>query len=225
MTAPRGPTIMRGCKSGHRPACASTPLSTVDITLALLLTFSALRSYGRGLFSTLAGFAAPVLAFLVAGDWSDPVRDWLSGVMPAPDFVLDLLAPAIVFVAVVIAVRLVAALLARLLGVGLSVPSRVLAALAGVLLTGCVLGVLIVLLHSFAPKPEEVAPRPEPGDPEALVREPVSDFLARLDRQVESSVLGPRLAALAEMVLREALPQHPDDSDDKQQASAGGQTK
>ena len=183
-------------------------MSTVDITLALLLTFSALRSYGRGLFRTLAGFAAPVLAFMVAGDWSDPVRDWLAGVMPAPDFILDLLAPAIVFVGVVVVVRVLAALLAKLLGVGLSVPSRVLAMIAGMLLTGCVLGILIVLLHSFVP--EAVATKPD--DPGAQVAEPVSDFLARLDQQVSNSVLGPRLADLAELVLSEALPPHAEEA-------------
>ncbi len=196
-------------------------MSTVDITLALLLAFSALRGYSRGLFGTLAGFASPVLAFMVAGDWSDPVRDQLAAAVPAPDFVLDLLAPAIVFVAVVVVVRLAAGFLARLLGVGLSIPSRMLAGATGALLSAFIAGVLIVLLHSFAPSDLKA----EPDDPSALVTAPVAEFLANLDQQIAASVLGPRLSALADLVLRQALPQHPDTSADYQAASLGGGPK
>ncbi|MBI5505098.1 MAG: CvpA family protein [Deltaproteobacteria bacterium] len=196
-------------------------MSTVDITLALLLAFSALRGYSRGLFGTLAGFASPVLAFMVAGDWSDPVRDRLVAVFPAPDFVLDLLAPALVFVAVVIAVRLAAGFLARLLGVGLSIPSRLLAAATGSLLSAFVAGVLIVLIHSFAPPDRKT----EPDDSSALVTAPVAEFLAKLDRQIAASVLGPRLSALADLVLRQALPQHPEASEVYEAAGFGEGSK
>lgn len=188
-------------------------MTTVDITLALLLAFSALRSYGRGLFGTLASFASPVLAFMVAGDWSDPVRDRLEGMIPAPDFVLDMLAPGLVFVAVIASVRLVATLLSRLLGVGMSVPSRLLASAIGGLLGAFGIGVLLVLLHSFAPPHDSsgAADHTEvPDAPGAVVSGPVSEFLARLDQHVAESVLGPALQALAESVLAEALPEHMD---------------
>ncbi len=192
-------------------------MSTVDITFALLLAFSALRGYGRGLFGTLAGFASPVLAFMIAGDWSDPVRDWLAGLLPAPDFVLDALAPALVFVAVVVVVRLTATLLSRLLGVGLSIPSRLLASAVGSLLAAFMLGVLIVLLHSFAPSRAT-----ERDAPAAVVAEPVFEFLARIDQQVAASVLGPRLSALASMVLSQALPEHPEASSDSEPERLSG---
>jgi len=204
-------------------------LSTVDITLALLLAFSALRGYSRGLFGTLAGYASPVLAFMVAGDWSDPVRDRLVTAIPAPDFVLDLLAPALVFVTVVVLVRLAAALLARLLGIGLSVPSRLLAAALGSALSAIVAGILMVLLHSFVPpRPAEAtrdAPAAEPADPAAVVAEPASEFLARLDQHVAASVLGPRLNALGELVLSQALPEHPFNSTDREPAGLSGEAK
>lgn len=196
-------------------------MSTVDITLALLLAFSALRGYSRGLFGTLAGFASPVVAFMVAGDWSDPVRDRLAGALPAPDFVIDMLAPALVFVAVVVVMRLAAGFLARLLGVGLSIPSRTLAAATGAVLSAFIAGVLIVLIHSFAPPDRDA----KPDDPSALVTAPVAEFLAHLDQQIAASVLGPRLSALAELVLRQALPQQPDAADVYEAAGFGKRSK
>jgi len=179
-------------------------VSTVDIILALALLFAIVRGYGRGLFGVLAGLAAPVLAFMVAADWSDPVADYLEQSLPVPDFLLDFLAQAIIFVGIIVLVRILAGFLARIFGFGLSLPSRVVAAGFSGVIAALVLGFTIVLIRSLIPS--HTAGRDEA---EALVAAPVADLLTRVDARVSESVLGPRLAALASMALSEAMPYVP----------------
>jgi len=179
-------------------------VTTVDIILILALLFAVVRGYGRGLFGVLAGLAAPVLAFMIAADWSDPVAGYLEQSLPVPDFLLDFLAQALLFVAVIVIVRIIAGFLARIFGFGLSLPSRIVAAGFSGVMAALVIGFTIILIRSLIPS--HTAGRDEA---EALVAAPVADLLTRVDQQVSGSVLGPRLATLASMALSEAMPYVP----------------
>lgn len=181
------------------------PLNPVDLTFAILLALAVLRGYSKGLLGTAAGYVAPVLAFVMAADWSDPVRERLAAAMPAPDFVLDVAAPAVVFVVVVASVRLGAALLSRLLGVGLSLPGRTAAGAASAVVTGVLLGSLVLVARELKPA-DDVHRDAASG---ALVG-PFERFVTDLDRRFEESHLAPRLADLASIVVTEAM-QHKDD--------------
>lgn len=180
-------------------------LNPVDLTFAILLALAVLRGYSKGLLGTAAGYVAPVLAFVMAADWSDPVRERLAAAMPAPDFVLDVAAPAVVFLVVVAGVRFGAAVLSRLLGVGLSLPARAAAGTASAAVTGVVLGSLVLVARELRPV-DDVHEDAASG---ALVG-PFERFVTDLDRRFEESHLAPRLADLASIVVTEAM-EHKDD--------------
>jgi len=181
---------------------APPPLvSPIDVIFAVLLVYAAVRCYARGLLGTIASFVAPVLAFMVAADWSDPVRDRLGDFLPAPDFVLDLAAPAVVFIVVVVGVRTAAALVSRVLGLGRSMPSRVLASATGTVMVAFILGAGVLVVRELAPEETE---RPA-SEPSELASRPLENVLVALDRRLTESHLGPALADLATMALREAI--------------------
>ncbi len=179
-------------------------MNPVDLIFALLVLLAVARGYSRGLLGTIAGYGAPVVAFLVASDWSDPVRDRLAESIEAPEIVLDMLAPFVVFVVVVVVIRLVAAVLARALGLGLSMPGRVLAAAAGATVTALVLGAGVVVVDRM--NGSRVETGEAPGTPEDAIVSPARNLLANLDRRFDESLLAPPMAALAASVVREVLP-------------------
>jgi len=179
-------------------------LNPVDVIFALLIVFAMLRGYAKGLLGTAAGYVAPVVAFMLAADWSDPVRDRIAEAMPMPDVVLDILAPLIVFVVVVAAVRIGAAFFARLLGVGLSMPGRILAAAAGAAATALVLGSLVVLVHQMRPA-REPFPRDDNGDAGEIIAGPFEKVILDLDRRFSESTLAPPLGRFASAIVSEAM--------------------
>jgi len=175
-------------------------LSPVDIIFAIILVLAMLRGYSKGLLRTAATYVAPVLAFMLAKDFSDPVRDRLAVYQVVPEFALEFFAPLLVFIVVVVVVRLFASLVARLLGVGLSLPSRVLAGLASVAIIAVVLGAVVILVHELRP-PERVkldTPGDAPGDP-------FESLLATLNERFSESLLAPPLEQLASRVLSETM--------------------
>ena len=185
-------------------------LNPVDLTFAILLAAAAMRGWSKGLVGTVAGYVAPVLAFLMASDWSDPVRERLAAAMPAPDFLLDIAAPLLVFVVVVAGIRLAASITSGLLGVGQSTPSRGVAAVLTALVTGAVLGSLVLVTHEMAPEridPSQAAHEDSAG--QALVG-PFEQFVGDMDQRFAESHLAPHLADLASLVVTVAA-EHKDE--------------
>jgi uncharacterized membrane protein required for colicin V production len=180
-------------------------LNPVDLIFGFLLVYATLRGYSKGLLGTAASYVAPVAAFMVASDWSDPVRARIAEMMPAPDFVLDMLAPLVVFVLVVVALRIVAAVLARLLGVGLSLPSRILAAAAGMTASALVLGSFVLVVHELGVAGRSGAEEEEEENVGRVLTSPFEKMMADLDRRFAQSVLAPPLAEMASAVISETL--------------------
>jgi uncharacterized membrane protein required for colicin V production len=177
-------------------------VNPVDIVLALLIVVAMLRGYSKGLLGTVATYVAPVLALMVAADWSDPVRDRIATMIDGPDFLFDLLAPVIVFFLVIAFIRIGAGLLAGLLGVGKSLPGRVLGATAGALASATVLGALVLLVHALRPPPRVAI-----DDAGKYVASPVEETLLKIDQHLTESMLAPALASLASSVVSSGLVQ------------------
>lgn len=175
-------------------------MTIADAIFALVLLYALLRSYARGLLATAATYAAPVLAFLAAADWSDPVRDRLLASEAIPDFAADLAAPALVFVAVVVVVRVAAAVASKFFGIGMSVPSRVVASTVGATLVAFVLGLFVAVLHRVIPP--DLRERARTEDLEAA---PVAGMLLSMERSIDESLLGPPLGLMAESLLGDTL--------------------
>lgn len=178
-------------------------LNIVDLIFALVIALAMARGYVRGLLATVAAYVAPILAFMIAADWSDPVRDKLAASTELPDIALDLLAPVLLFLAVLAIVRLIAAVLARFLGVGRSMPGRVLGAAASGAIVAILLGAGVLMTHEVSPlggraAREGGAQAPEPRS------DPLADFVIDVDRRFQESLLAPAFAALATTVVHKA---------------------
>lgn len=181
-------------------------MNPVDVIFTLLIALALARGYSKGLLGTAAGYVAPVIAFMLAADWSDPVRDHIYRAVPMPDFALDILAPLFVFVVVVATIRLTVAFFARLLGVGLSLPSRILASLAGGMATALVLGALVLLVHQTRPDPTSLpGDDAKSGEAGEILAGPFEKLILDLDSQLSASRLGPPLAEFASAVVSEAV--------------------
>lgn len=179
-------------------------MNAVDAVFLLILVLAVLRGYAKGLLATLAGYVAPVAGFMLAADFSDPVRDRIGQMVAMPDIALDLVAPVAVFVAVVLAAKILVALLSQLLGIGLSLPSRLLASAAGAAVSGLVLGCLVVLVHEMRPQ-RPAAPVSDADEAGRAIVGPVDKLLIDLDRRLTESLMAPPLADLASAVVSEAI--------------------
>lgn len=181
-------------------------MNPVDIIFGLLLGLAILRGYSKGLLGTAAGYVAPVLAFVVAADFSAPARERLAAAVELPDLALDILAPVLVFLVVVLAVRFFAAAVARSLGVGLSMTGRLVAATASLLVTALALGALVVLAHEMRPerRPYFFDQKDGASGEEVIVR-PVEDLLVDVDDTFNESVLGPPLGDFTAAVVGRAF--------------------
>lgn len=176
-------------------------MNPVDIIFSILLVLALLRGYAKGLLGTAGGYVAPVLAFLIASNWSDPVRDRLAAAMPAtPDFFLDILAPFVIFVVVVGVVRLVTTLMARALGVGMSLPSRIVASAVTAVITATVLGSAVLAVHQMRPAHDPAVKGA--GD---LIASPLENAVIAVDQRFAESRLAPVLADMASSVVEEAI--------------------
>lgn len=175
-------------------------LNPVDITFALVLFLALWRGYAKGLLGTAAGYLAPVAGFMIASDFSDPVRAQLASRMTVPEIVLDMLAPVVLFFAVVIVVRLTAAVFGSLLGVGLSLPGRLLGGVAGMAVCAVVLGSGVLIVRQLVPERVQV-----PNSTGQRLVSPAEDILVTVDRQMGESWLAPPLAELADSLLSESL--------------------
>ncbi|MFN2427011.1 MAG: CvpA family protein [Candidatus Binatia bacterium] len=187
-------------------------MNAVDAIFALLIVLAMLRGYSKGLLGTAAAYVAPVAGFMIAADASSPVRDRLAEATTLPDIVLDMLAPVLVFVVVVIAVRFAAAVFARVLGLGLSMPSRILASTASMVVSALVLGSLVVLVQHLKPARQPAPPsslRDENGEAGEVLVTPLAKVVLDLDRRFSESMLAPPLAELASAVISEAMARHP----------------
>jgi hypothetical protein len=136
----------------------------------------------------------------MAIDRSDALRARLVSEAAVPDFAADLLAPVLVFLLVVLTIRLAASIAARLLGVGLSLPSRVLASAASLLVSGVVLGGSVILLRHVRPPS---APAADPA--ERLIASPLDDAFVSLETMLSGSFLVPPLVRLASAVVMETV--------------------
>jgi uncharacterized membrane protein required for colicin V production len=176
-------------------------LNFVDLIFGVVILLAMARGWSRGLVSTIATYTAPVLGFMIAADMSDPVRDKLATVLDAPDIALDLLAPLVVFIVVVAIVRLVAAILARLLGVGLSLPGRVLGAATSGAVLALLIGAAVLMVDEVSPLGSRAA-RESGTQPPAHEGDPLADLIVDIDRQLGESVLAPQLASMSRATWR-----------------------
>jgi uncharacterized membrane protein required for colicin V production len=185
-------------------------LNFIDLLFGVVIVLAMARGWSRGLLSTIATYTAPVLGFMIAADMSDPMRDKLATMIDAPDIALDLLAPLVVFVLVVAVVRFLAAILARLLGVGLSLPGRVLGAAASGAVLAVILGAGVLMVDEVSPLGGRAA-REGGTQPPEHGTDPLADLVVDVDRQLENSVLAPRLASLATTVWQKVSGKSPDE--------------
>jgi hypothetical protein len=181
-------------------------LDGIDLSIALLLAYFALRGWKRGLLPTLASLVAPVAGFLAAGRYGAEVGVALGDYVTAPETFLGFLAYPLTFLVVGAGVRLAAGALGMALGLGDSPLSKVGGALAGGGSAAFLVGAGVLLLGSFAPN------RGATTDDGGLLTEKAHGTIERAVARLDRTWLAPRLksltaTAIAQVFEEGALPE------------------
>ncbi len=127
-------------------------LTPLDWLLVLVLVWSVVLAFVRGLLRELAALAGLVVGLLVATRYYPPFAGWLGAWISSP-----MAADAVAFFLLLAGVGLLAAVLGRVLrrsasAIGLGLPDRVAGAAFGAI-RGALLGLLIVLTaQSLSPR-------------------------------------------------------------------------
>lgn len=149
-------------------------MNFIDLIIVVLLLWSAYRGFVKGFVLQLATLAALLLGILGAIKFSDLTAQWLSKNVAIASTYLNVIAFAITFILIVIAVHLLARVIEKLIqAIALGFINRILGVVFGIIKTAFILSILLVLLNKADEKYRFL---PEKKMQESLLYHPLSDF-------------------------------------------------
>jgi membrane protein required for colicin V production len=149
-------------------------MNFIDLIIVVLLLWSAYRGFVKGFVLQLATLAALLLGILGAIKFSDLTAHWLSKNFDMASMYLDVIAFAITFILIVIAVHLLARVIEKLIqAIALGFINRILGIVFGIIKTAFILSIILVLLNKADEKYHFL---PEKKIQESLLYLPLRDF-------------------------------------------------
>ena len=145
-----------------------------DLVFIILLIWSAYRGFTKGFIIQLSTLAALLLGILGAIKFSDLTAGWLSDHFSLSANYLNIIAFALTFILIVIAVHLLARLIEKLIqAVALGFINRILGIVFGIAKTAFIISVILVLVNKANEKYHFI---PEDKMEASLLYKPISDF-------------------------------------------------
>jgi len=139
-------------------------MNIIDIILIIILIVAAIRGFIKGFFVEFASVAAIVLGVLCAMMFSDYLKDWLSGFLTWQPGTIKALAFFLIFIAVLIAVHLIANALEKFVrAIALGVLSRIGGAIFGVIKTAFILSFLMYIIARIEAYDVTIIPKQHKG--------------------------------------------------------------
>lgn len=121
-----------------------------DIVVVILLAWSAYRGFSKGIISSLASLSALLLGVWGAIQFSKITASYLTGFINVEEKLLGIIAFAITFVGIVIAVHFVAKLIERLVkAVALGFVNKLFGAVFGVLKIAFIVSVVLFFANAI----------------------------------------------------------------------------
>ncbi|MCG8411004.1 MAG: CvpA family protein [Bacteroidales bacterium] len=149
-------------------------MNTVDLVFAILFLWSAYRGFTKGFIVQLATLAALLLGILGAVMFSDFTSDLIVQKFEVSGQYLPIISFAITFIAIVIAVHLLAKALNKLIeAISLGTINRLLGVFFSILKTGFIVSIILVLINKVDNKYNFI---PDETKENSVLYKPLSNF-------------------------------------------------
>jgi membrane protein required for colicin V production len=145
-----------------------------DLVFLILLLWSAYRGFAKGFILQLSTLAALLLGILGAIHFSDMTARWLTNHFSISTDYLSIIAFALTFIIIVIAVHLLARLIEKLVqAIALGFINRILGIVFGIAKTAFIISVILVLVNKANDKYHFMSPE---TTEHSFLYQPLSDF-------------------------------------------------
>jgi membrane protein required for colicin V production len=149
-------------------------MNTVDLVFAILLLWAAYRGFTKGFIVQLATLAALLLGILGAVMFSDFTSELIIKKFEVSGQYLPILSFAVTFIAIVIAVHLLAKMLNKLIdAIALGIVNRLLGVLFSILKTAFIVSIILVLINKADNKFNFI---PDDTKENSILYKPLSNF-------------------------------------------------
>jgi len=149
-------------------------MNTIDLVFTVLLLWAAYRGYTKGFIVQLATLAALLLGILGAVMFSDFTSSVIIKKFDVSGQYLPIISFAVTFIAIVIAVHLLAKMLNKLMdAIALGILNRLLGVTFSVLKIAFIVSIILVLINKVDDKHQFI---PESTKEESLMYKPLSNF-------------------------------------------------
>ncbi|MDA3953919.1 MAG: CvpA family protein [Bacteroidales bacterium] len=149
-------------------------MNTIDLVFGIILLWSAYRGFSKGFIVQLATLAALLLGILGAVMFSDFTSSLIIKKFEVSGNYLPLISFAVTFIAIVIAVHLLAKMLNKLIdAIALGIVNRLLGVLFSVLKIGFIVSIILVLVNKVDNKYNFI---PDETKENSLLYMPLSNF-------------------------------------------------
>lgn len=149
-------------------------MNTIDLVFAILLLWAAYRGYSKGFIVQLATLAALLLGILGAVMFSDFTSSLIIKKFDVSGQYLPIISFALTFIAIVIAVHILAKALNKLIdAIALGIINRLLGVLFSVLKIAFIVSIILVLINKADNKYNFI---PDETKEKSLLYKPLSNF-------------------------------------------------
>jgi membrane protein required for colicin V production len=149
-------------------------MNTIDLVFAILLLWAAYRGYSKGFIVQLATLAALLLGILGAVMFSDFTSSLIIKKFEVSGQYLPIISFALTFIAIVIAVHILAKALNKLIdAIALGIINRLLGVLFSVLKIAFIVSIILVLINKADNKYNFI---PDETKENSLLYKPLSNF-------------------------------------------------
>jgi membrane protein required for colicin V production len=149
-------------------------MNLFDLVFIILLLWSAYRGFTKGFILQLSTLAALLLGIFGAIHFSDLTAGWLTDRFDISTNYLNIIAFALTFIIIVIAVHLLARLIEKLIqAIALGFINRILGIVFGIAKTAFIVSVILVLVNKANDKYHFI---PREKTENSFLYEPLSDF-------------------------------------------------
>jgi membrane protein required for colicin V production len=149
-------------------------MNTIDLVFAILLLWAAYRGYTKGFIVQLATLAALLLGILGAVMFSDFTSELIIKKFDISGQYLPIISFAITFIAIVIAVHILAKALNKLIdAIALGIVNRLLGVLFSVVKIAFIVSIILVLINKADNKYNFI---PDETKEKSLLYKPLSNF-------------------------------------------------
>lgn len=162
-------------------------MSYIDIIIVIFLLWGAYKGFSSGLVKSLATFVALLLGIYGAIKFSNYSADFLKQHFSITNQYLQIIAFAVTFIIIIVAVHLIARLIDKLLqAVALGLINKLLGALFGILKYMLLVGVILIITNSIDRKTNFMSDKTKGN---SLLYQPMTNLSLKIYPSLENFIV------------------------------------